>query len=161
MTPIQPRYPLRDALAHRPAHKHRTIQFSKSFTTFHSRTPRGVQKRRRTIPSLLRFPTRLDTFFSSPGFHSTGRHPKAATRKTNEQTTYHRSDPMQIVLLHRCKTVLSNVDVGATLLEKGATFADSAGRSSATIHDWGAGAACGIRKKAQTGLTEGLVTAFP
>ena len=82
----------------------------------HSRTPRGVQKRRRTIPSLLRFPTRLDTFFSSPGFHSAGRHPKAATRKTNERTTYHESDPMQIVLLHRGKTIMS---VGNPLLRKG------------------------------------------
>ena len=64
------------------------------------------------------------------------------------------------VNLAGCMTILSH-DVGATLLKKGAPFADSAGRFSATIHDWGTGAACEIRKKAQTGLTEGLGTAFP
>jgi hypothetical protein len=47
-------------------------------------------------------------------------------------------------------------DVGATLLETGAPFADSAGRHYATNHDWTVGAACEIRKKAQKGLTEGL-----
>ncbi len=57
-------------------------------------------------------------------------------------------------------TVLSD-DVGATLLEKGAPFADFAGRCCATTHDrgnWG-----GLRnpQKAQKGLTEGLGTAFP
>jgi hypothetical protein len=46
-------------------------------------------------------------------------------------------------------------------LEKGAPFADFAGRSSATNHDWGTGAACEICKKEQKGLTEGLGTAFP
>jgi len=56
--------------------------------------------------------------------------------------------------------VLSD-DVGVTIFKKGAPFADSAGRSSATIHDWGTEAACGIRKKAQKGLTEGLGTDFP
>jgi hypothetical protein len=43
-------------------------------------------------------------------------------------------------------TVLSD-DVGATLLEKGAPFADFAGSLRATDHDWDSGAACGIRKK--------------
>ena len=52
-------------------------------------------------------------------------------------------------------------DVGATLLKKGAPFADSAGRSSATIHDWGDRGGLRNPQKAQTGLTEGLGTAFP
>ena len=38
-------------------------------------------------------------------------------------------------------------DVGATLLEKGAPFADSAGRPGAPIVDVCTGAACGIRKR--------------
>ena len=54
-----------------------------------------------------------------------------------------------------------NAAIVAYGLENGAPFADSAGRFSATIHAWGTGTACGIRKKAQIGLTEGLGTAFP
>ena len=99
----------------------------------------------------------LTLSFQVPGFHSAGRHPKATTRKTNERTTYHGSDPMQIVLLHRCKTVLSNADIGATLLKKGAPQTPSqnfcfclripqAALARQTAMET-TGAACGIRKR--------------
>jgi hypothetical protein len=52
-------------------------------------------------------------------------------------------------------------DVGATLLEKGAPFADSAGRFVATIHDWSARGGLRNPQRMQKGLTEGLGTAFP
>ena len=40
-------------------------------------------------------------------------------------------------------------------------FADSAGRFGATLHDWGNRGGLRNPQKAQTGLTEGLGTAFP
>jgi hypothetical protein len=45
--------------------------------------------------------------------------------------------------------------------EKGCSLCGFRRPLQSTSHDWGAGAACGIRKKAQKGLTESLGTAFP
>jgi hypothetical protein len=52
-------------------------------------------------------------------------------------------------------------DIGATLLEKGAPFADSAGRPCATDLDWDDTGGLRNPQKVQTGLTAGLGTAFP
>ena len=81
----------RTPLAERPGPQARsqTSHYSilKELHLRHSRTPRGVQKRRRTIHRLFRLPTRRESFFSSPGLRFRGPRPGGRTPQNNRTGT--------------------------------------------------------------------------
>jgi len=95
LTPAQPGHPSRSAQARRPAHKHRTIQFSRSFTCV---TPGPLAASRSEDGLYTAFfvcQPGVKVSFQAPVFDSADRDPEAATRKTNEQALYHGSATMQ------------------------------------------------------------------